>query len=384
LAVFAFLDVLVDCGTSSAAVQHGAGGPRAFAAALAAGRRLRARAALVAAGAVTLGALLGGEAQLPWVCFAALAPLARVLEMSAVVFQRELAWGRPLLLRALGSTLRLALIAALATRPGLGFGPFLLVHSAALALGNVVVHLAARASLPPSEPPAPDFFAQAWPLALLGLVQQAYQWADNAFLRVLAGPEELGRYNAGVRLYLWFAFFAAFATTSALPWLARLRAEGELGRGARQLATPLALGAAALVGALLPWRAEVLGLSFGPTFVEGAPSLAWLLLALLAVAPGSAWLTALIAAGRMRTALRVALFALSVNLAGNALLVPPIGALGAAATTCVTEVAVALGAFVGLHRIGASPCGMAKVLVWMVVVLSAAWTGSNALRAAVL
>src|SRR5262245_54629138 len=49
LAVFGFLDVFVDCGTSSVAVQHGASDERAFAAALAAGRRVRFAAALLGA-----------------------------------------------------------------------------------------------------------------------------------------------------------------------------------------------------------------------------------------------------------------------------------------------------------------------------------------------
>ncbi|HEX6885001.1 MAG TPA: oligosaccharide flippase family protein [Planctomycetota bacterium] len=382
LAVLAFLDVLVDCGTSSAAVQQGASDARAFAAALAAGRRIRAVAALAGAALVGLTAGWAGERELPYVCLALLGPTARVAEMSAVAFQRDIAWGKPLLLRALGSTLRLGLIATLATRPGLGFGPYLLAHSAALALGNVAVHLAARPRLPAPAPPAPGFLRVAAPLAALGLVQQAYAWADNGFLRALAGPEELGRYNAAARPFLWLAFFAAFASTSALPWLARAAARAELGRATRALALPLVLGAALATGALLPWRAELLRLAFGPGFEAGATSLGWLLCALLPIALGATWLTAVIAAGRMRAALAVAAAALTVNLAANALLVPRLGAPGAALARLATESTVALGALAVLRRIEAWPLGAPKRFLLAPLVLALTWAGSQALHGA--
>lgn len=382
LAVLAFLDVLVDCGTSSAAVQRGAGDTRAFAAALAAGRRIRAVAALGGAALAGLAASWAGERDLVYVCLALLGPSARVAEMSAVAFQRDIAWGKPLLLRALGATLRLLLIAALATRPGLGFGPFLLAHSAALALGNVAVHLAARPRLPAPAAPAPGFLRVAAPLAALGLVQQAYAWADNAFLRAWCGPEELGRYNAAARPFLWLAFFAAFASTSALPWLARAAARAELGRAARALALPLALGAALVAGTLLPWRAELLRLAFGPGFEAGAASLGWLLGALLPIALGASWLTAVIAAGRMRATLAVAVLALAVGLAANALLVPSLGAPGAALARLLTEVAVALGALAVLRRIGASPLANPGRFLLAPLGLGLAWAGSQALHGA--
>jgi O-antigen/teichoic acid export membrane protein len=375
LAVLSFLDVWVDCGTSSAAVQRGAGDERLFAGALAAGRRVRAWAALLGAVAVAATAALAGERDLPWVCLAALGPVARVAEMSAVVFQRDIEWGRPLLLRALIATLRLGLILALAAGAETRFGPYLLAHSAVLALGNLAVHAVARPRLPAPAPPLPGFFAAAWPLALLGLVQQTYQWADNAFVRAFCGPEELGRYNAAVRVFLWLA--------SALPWLARAAQRDELGPATARLALPLGLGAALAVGALLPWRAALLGLAFGPEFAAGAASLAWLLAALLAVAVGAAWLTAVIAAGRMRAALGIALTALGINLAGNALFVPRFGAEAAAALTLATEATVALGALFVLGHMGAARAAP-RALAAVPLVLSAAWAASYALRAALL
>src|SRR5262245_26364039 len=136
LAWLSFLDVFVDCGTSTVAVQRGASDPALFAAALAAGRRVRFGAALLGAAVLAISACIGGERDLPWLCLAALGPLARVPEMSAVVFQRDIEWGVPILVRALSAGARLAAVVWLAGHAELGFGPFLAVHSLGLALGN--------------------------------------------------------------------------------------------------------------------------------------------------------------------------------------------------------------------------------------------------------
>ena len=355
LSVFGFLDVLVDCGTSSAAVQLGARDARVFAGALAAGRRVRLVAALGAALALALAAGIGHERDLAWVCLAALAPLSRAPEMSAVVFQRDIEWGTPLLLRGLGALARLTAIALLSRRAGLGFGPFLVVHTWSLALGNLALHFVARPRLPPRAPPLAGLFARAWPLAALGLVQQAYFWADNGFVRALAGEAELGRYNAAVRVFQLLVFFAAFTTTSALPWLARRSAEGALGDAVTRLAQPLFALGCALAGALVPWCGVLLSRAFGAGFDGAAASLRWLLAALVLVYPGAVFLTALIAAGAMRAALGVALLALLVNLAGNALCVPHFGAEGAAMMTLLTEGTVTFAALFALRARGAWP-----------------------------
>lgn len=374
LAVFGFLDVLVDCGTSTVAVQRGVNDPAAFAAAIAGGRRIRLVAALLGAAGVAGAALLGGERELGWVALAALGPLARVPELSAVVFQREIAWGRPVLLRALGSTARLAAIAALALAGVSGFGPYLLAYSWAIAAGNVALHFVARPHLPRAAPaPIAGLLRAAWMLALTGLLQQAYFHVDNLFVRALCGPAELGRYNASVRLFLWLVFFAAFATTSALPWLARRHQERELGDAAVRLAQPLFALACGGVGLVWPWSGELLRLAFGPGFEAAAPSLRWLLAATVAVYLGASFLTAVIASGRARAALAIAVAALFVNLAANALLVPRFGIEGAAAVTLLTEGAVAaLAAFAlvrGGARLGAQPAA------WLAGPLALALTG---------
>lgn len=355
LAAFAFVDVVVDAGTSTVALQRGARDEREFAAALAGGRRLRAGAAALAALVLLGGAALAGEPGLGWLALAALAPFARVAEMSAVVFQREIAWSKPVALRAGGASLRLVATLVLAELGVRTFGPYLALHLGLGALGNLALHLVARARLPAPAPPLAGLLALALPVALLGLVQQTYFWIDHLFVRALVGTAELGRYSACVKVFGWLVFACAMATGTALPWLARRHAEGALAESLARLATPLVLLLSVATGFLWPLADELLALAFGADFAAAAPSLRWLLGAALAVAAGSVALTGLLAAGRSRAALGVGLAALAVNLAANALCVPRHGAPGAAMATLATELTVLLASLGLLARLGARP-----------------------------
>jgi O-antigen/teichoic acid export membrane protein len=357
LAFFALLDVLVDCGTSTVVVQRGAADETIFAAHLAAGRRIRLASSALAAVLVLAAGLALDRAQAGWIALAALSAFARVAELSSVVFQRAIEWRVPVLLRALGASLRLGAVALLARCGADSFGPYLAVHAGGLALGNLALHFAARRRLPAPAPRAglAGVFAAALPLAAAGLCQQAYFYVDNLFVRAIEGPEALGRYNAAVKLFAWLVFFAAFATTSALPWLARRSLAGELASAVARLAQPLLLLACAGLGALWPWTSELLALVYGPGFTGAGTSLRWLLGAALAVYLGAPCLTAVIAAGRARAALGIAALALVVNVGANALLVPARGIEGAAMTTFLTESAVLGLSGLVLLRLGALP-----------------------------
>lgn len=355
LAAFAFVDVAVDAGTSTVALERGARDERTFAAALAGGRRLRAGAAALSAVLLLGAAALAHEPGLGWLALAALAPFARVAEMSAVVFQREIAWSKPVALRAGGASLRLGATLVLAELGVRSFGPYLALHLGLGALGNLALHAVARARLPARATPLPGLFALALPVAALGLVQQTYFWSDHLFVRALVGTVELGHYSACVKVFGWLVFAAAVSTGSALPWLARRHAEGALADALARLATPLVVLVTAAAGFLWPLSDELLALAFGPDFARAAPSLRGLLGAAVAVAGGSVALTGLLAAGRARAALAVGLAALGVNLAANALLVPLHGAPGAALATLATELTVLLGSLSALARLGVRP-----------------------------
>jgi O-antigen/teichoic acid export membrane protein len=361
LALFLFLDVATDAGSATAALERGAGGGGALRAALDLGRRVRAVAAIVALLAAAAGAVLAREDDLGWIVAAALAFLTRPLELSSVVFQSRIAWGKPVLARTAGGVVRLAFVLLALALGARSFGPFLLAHAAGGAFGNLLVHLAARREIPAIAAPGESgalraFLARAMPLAATALLQQAYFYVDNLFVRPLAGDVELGRYNACVKLFSFAVLVSSYLTSSAFPWLVRRRDAGgavELGRATLGLALPATLAASAILGALLPHSASLLRLVFGAGFESAGPALAWLLGGAVAVAAGSAFLTAVLALGRMRAVLTITSAGLAANVLLNLALVPARGIEGAAIATAATEALVLLLALLVLLAAGA-------------------------------
>ncbi|MEW6072086.1 MAG: oligosaccharide flippase family protein [Planctomycetota bacterium] len=360
LAILLLLDGLADFGTGAAVVQRSASEPRLLAPALAAARRLRLATTSACAALLAAPALALGEAEPVWVFLVALYPFSRVLELTSVVFQREMRWAVPVGVRAATAGLRLAL-SLLLVRAGVGsYGPFLAAHAGILAAGNVALHLLARRRLPPpAGPVAPlaGFLAAAAPLGAAGVCQLAYFHVDNLFVRGIAGEVELGRYNAAVRLLSFVVMIAVHATTVALPWLARRHRAGELAAATARLGRPLFPAACVGLGAMWPWSGRILAACFGAEFAAAAPSLRWLLVAGAIVYAGAGWLTALVAAGRTRAVLVLTAGALALNVAGNLWLVPLRGAEGAAIATVATELLVTAGAFHLVRRAGAVPAG---------------------------
>lgn len=370
LALFMVLDALADLGTGQATVQRTADDPAALAGVLRSARRVRFAAGLVGVVVVGGGAFATHEPGAGWILLASLYPVTHVLELSSVVFKNEIAWSRPVLVRAAASTSSLAFVAG-AVALGIGEpAPLLFAIAAGSTLGNVMLHASARSRLPAREPAAPlgPLLRAALPIGVAGLCQQTYFYVDNLFVRPLEGEVALGRYNLAVRVMSYGIMVAVYAPLAALPWLTREHAAGRLGPATARLAQPLFALAGLGTGALWPWRGAVLGL-FGPGFDRAAGALAWLLVACLAVHLGASFLTAVVATGRSLSVLWIAVAGLAVNVAGNAWLVPREGIEGAAAATLGTEVAVAALAVAVLVRAGANPFGRRS---W-------AWIGGPAL-----
>jgi len=358
LALYTLLDSLADFGTSSAVIQWGASAPGKLRAGIRAARPVRAFAALSGFVVVSLTAGLLGEEQLGWLALASLAPLSRCLEASALVFQNRLHWRPPVLVRGLVAGLRLAFFTLLISRGTLGFGPYLASYALLGALGNVLLYLCARAELAALVAPGEgltrrSLLGLALPLAAVGLAQQAYFYGDNLVLRALVPAAQLGHYNAAVKLFSLSIMVAAFATGSALPWLARRQAAGHLGAATRHLVDALFPAACIGLGCLFPFRGELLGRLFGAEFESAGASLAWLLLAAAAVHLGAPLLTALVAARRSRSVLHIVLSGLLFNLVANLALVPSMQAPGAALATLGTELWVAVGALYALRQLHA-------------------------------
>ena len=347
LALFSFLESFVDFGTGAVTLQKGGTDDARFLAHLRAARRSRGLVACVGALLVALGVSVSGEPDALLLSLAAAYPLTRTLETSSLVFQRRITHGLPVLVRGVGATARLVGIALVFAAGVRTAGPVLLVHATAVAATNVGLHVAARRSSPllhrestGARPAVGALLRTAFPLALAGLAQQAYFYADNLFVRGMLGTEELGRYNAAARLFSWLVLVAAHATTVALPWLVREHENGRLASAALRLTVPLGIGGVATALVLHATAEPLLGIVFGASFASSASALRWLLAAAACVFCGASFLTALIAAGRNWTAAGVTGAALVVNAVGNLLLIPRLGIEGAAAATLASEALV--------------------------------------------
>ncbi|QDU85597.1 Polysaccharide biosynthesis protein [Planctomycetes bacterium Pla163] len=376
LALYLAVESAVDMGTGAVALRRAAQDRWALPGLLAVGRRLRLRnASLAVAGFASVPWMLG-EPDAGWIALAALYYLTWPLELSPTVLKRSLSYGTVSAARVLAATLRLGGVLVLLH----GFhvataGPYLVALTFSAAAANVWVH---RRSLPHLPRPtiavrAPSgMFAEAWPLGLAALCQQSYFHVDNLFVRAFGGDVEVGRYGACVRLMGFSILGAQYVAGSALPWLARRRMHGELGRAATRLVIPLTLLFAPVLGAVAAHGEEVLALVYGSDFRSSAPILLWLLAASAAVYAGAVLHTALVAGGSTRAALFVAASALVLNVGLNAWAVPRHGAVGAAATTCATELWVALASLAILARTDPSARDrrgwmllLAPVLFWL-------------------
>jgi O-antigen/teichoic acid export membrane protein len=155
-----------------------------------------------------------------------------------------------------------------------------------------------------------------------------------------------------VRILSFLLLVSAYATQTALPWLARRSRAGDLKRASSRLTLPLVGFGLACVILIWPFAGELLEAIFGASFRVAATSLRWLLLAVFVVYAGSTWLTAVVASGRATTVLWIAGGGLVVNVLGNAILVPVHGMEGAAMATVTTEIFVAAFSLAVLVRVG--------------------------------
>lgn len=359
LALFMVLDSLVDMGTGQVAVQRTASDPQRIPAILRVMRRTRLVTGTLGVLLVGGGAWIADEPGAGWILLASLYPLSHVLELSLTVFKNEIAWGRPVAVRAAAHGASLAFVLLFywrgVTEPSL----FLVAVALGSTLGNIGLHAISREHLarlgrPTRTEPWRPLLRAALPLGVASLCQQTYFYIDNLFVRVLVDETAVGHYNIAVRLMSWAIVVAVFATLAALPWLTREHHAGRLGPATARLAQPLFALAGLATGAAMVWRTEVLAL-FGPGFPAAAGALGWLLPASALVYAGAALLTAVVATGRTSYVLAIAATGLAVNLAGNALLVPKQGIEGAAAATFATELVVLVGAAIALAHLGASP-----------------------------
>jgi O-antigen/teichoic acid export membrane protein len=123
------------------------------------------------------------------------------------------------------------------------------------------------------------------------------------------------------------------------------------GKAVRALLVPLVAGALGIAAAVYLSAPVALGLLYGPRFVDAAPALATLALAIPLFFANYALTHQVIAWDGQRAYLAVVTAALAANVIGNVMLIPGLGMQGAALSTLATEIVVSAGCLIALGRI---------------------------------
>ena len=225
-----------------------------------------------------------------------------------------------------------------------------------------------------------------WP-AVASFLGVSYLVGDRLFLEAFGYREELGAYEAVGRLVVGLALIPGALARASLPafagrdverartlYTSSLRVLGAMG-------IPCAIGGAAIGPALAGWL-------FGPDYEEASRPFAWLCF----LGGGAIFLsyvsgTALLALGETRTLARITGALALANVIGNLLLVPPLGAVGAAGVMAATQI----GAVVTFGIAVEPRLGAVRSVEWgrplVAAVLSGAaawaWPGHVALAVAV-
>ena len=229
----------------------------------------------------------------------------------------------------------LLLAPAMAVRPG----PAEAALIYALACGIVLLgalFLWRRAMPEPLQGGRPfetrQLLAASLPLFWIAAMQLVLTWSDNLLLGLWADSATVGGYHVAKRTALLISFFMLAVSSAVGPKFAALHAAGrhrELDQLAGRAAQLMALYAAPLLLVFLAFPRPVLGL-FGPDFAAAALPLRLLASAqFLAMIAGPVGLL-LIMSGHGAWLRNATMAAALLNLSLNALLIPPLGATGAA------------------------------------------------------
>jgi PST family polysaccharide transporter len=179
---------------------------------------------------------------------------------------------------------------------------------------------------------------QSWPLLLSSMAVVVYMRIDQVMIAMLANTYEVGIYSAAVRISEVWYFVPGAIVASIFPVLLAQRQSDKAGyeRNLQYLYT--AVVAVSLVVALVAmlgsdWAVEAL---FGSEFSAAAPILMVHIWAGLFVALGVTSGRWLIAEGLQRMASYRTLYGAFINVGLNYILIPRLGALGAAVATVVS------------------------------------------------
>ena len=217
-------------------------------------------------------------------------------------------------------------------------------------------------------------------VGLSGMLIFAYAEIDQVIVYVIKGGREAGLYGAAYNLlnqshFVPVAILTTLAPVLAASWPAD---PARLRRAARQTAELLSVVSFGGLAFTIVAARPVVILIFGAGFADAAPALPVLIGAFVLISYGYLNGNLMVVLGKQRRMLGISLLALAVNLAGNLILVPLVGFMGAAWMTFATEAVVlfstsrVLAAELGIRRL---PLGRILRTVAAAVVLGLALGG---------
>lgn len=291
------------------------------------------------------------------------APLMLGMANTALVavFQARLRMDRAMVGDVVG---RAAAFAALLVAVELDLGFYAVVATGAvgaavaLAITSRLVRPFARIR-PRAQPDVwRSLIVRAAPVGAALAVTEVYFRADTVIVSVFRSYGEVGLYALGYRLIELLGLLPAVVMTSVFPLLSRHLSDGGALAGRIVDATAdlfVAIGTPIVAGGLVvaPQLVRLLG---GDRFAGAATPLRILLVAGALSFVSGLFGQSLIAGGREKWALRIALAALVFNVSLNLALVPPYGINAAAAVAVASEVLlVAAGLLLARRELGIAP-----------------------------
>lgn len=179
---------------------------------------------------------------------------------------------------------------------------------------------------------------RAAPIGLLALATVAYYRSGTLALAAFAGANETAVFTVAASVAFGLLMLPNAITTALLPRLsAEVELAGFIASARRALAWTIALAVLVSVAAAAagPWA---LPRVFGPEYASAEAPFALLCLGLPVIAASGVIGTALLSLGHVRSLVVQVACTLAVNLLALALLVPSMGAVGAALATIACEV----------------------------------------------
>ena len=255
---------------------------------------------------------------------------------------------------------QLARVGTIQTFAGAGFSILALLYQAPLILFGVlpvlkafirawllavsvqatkIYHLLQQASLETSR----ILIKRGWPLLVAGLSVMLYTKSDQVMLEWLCGSAEVGQYSVAVRVAESIYFLPMVLSSTFTPRL--VNCSGNIGKDHKvrqfyRFAWLLGIGMALVLMLVLR---PILPLVFGNKFLSAQVALTWLCPAALAVSMGCASGAHLNIMGHQNFIAKRTLIGAFSNVALNAILIPSMGANGAAIATTASQFIVVYG-----------------------------------------